>query len=138
MRPQETTRVMDEAVQRRYARIACVLGAVAVIAGAFGAHGLKTRIDDYHLGIWQTAVAYTMYHAIALLAFAGGALRGAAGGLAVWACRAWIAGIAIFSGTLYLLAVTDMKWLGAITPFGGFALIGGWILAAVAIGKAAR
>lgn len=116
--------------QRRYFRMACALGALAVIAGAFGAHGLESRIDEKHLGIWQTAVEYHFYHALALLAFAGAAIPGIGGRAGAWACRAWIAGIAVFSGTLYLLAVTGQSWLGAITPIGGLALIAGWVLAA--------
>ena len=106
-----------------------MLGGLAVVAGAFGAHGLKSRIDAEHLGWWQTAVQYQMYHALALLAFAGAAMPGERRG-GVWVCRAWIAGIAIFSGTLYAMAVTDQRWIGAITPFGGLALITGWVLAA--------
>jgi len=129
---------MIEDSQRRYLRVACALGALAVIAGAFGAHALKSRIDEYHLGIWQTAVEYQMYHAIALLALAGGAVRTTPGSLAVWACRAWVAGIAIFSGTLYLLALSGVTWLGAITPLGGLALIAGWLFAAIAVGKPGR
>ena len=112
--------------------IACALGGLAVVAGAFGAHGLKSRIDAEHMGIWQTAAQYQMYHALALLAFAGGAMRDARH-LAVWACRAWIAGVVIFSGTLYVLAVSDQHWLGAITPFGGLAMMAGWALAAFSI-----
>lgn len=127
----------DDTVHRRYVRLACALGALAVIAGAFGAHGLESRLDPDHLGYWQTAVEYHMYHAIALLAFAGGALSKTQGRLGAWACRSWILGIGIFSGTLYLLAVTDVKWLGAITPIGGVALIAGWVLAAVAAAKPA-
>ncbi len=130
--------MVDEGQRRRYLRLACALGGLAVVAGAFGAHGLKTRIDEAHLGIWQTAVEYHMYHAIALLAFTGGAMSIRSGRLPVWACRAWIAGIAIFSGTLYLLAVTGAKWLGAITPLGGLALIAGWALAALSIARTAK
>ena len=121
--------------QRRYFRLACILGALAVIAGAFGAHGLEDRIDAHHLDIWKTAVDYHFWHALALLAFAGGALPGIGGRAGTWACRLWLAGIAIFSGTLYLLAVTGVSWLGAITPFGGLAFIAGWILAAIAAGS---
>jgi uncharacterized membrane protein YgdD (TMEM256/DUF423 family) len=122
----------NDANRMRYVRIACVLGGLAVIAGAFGAHGLKSRIDADHLGYWQTAVQYHFYHALALLAFASGA-RPVARRASMWACRAWMAGIAIFSGTLYMMAVTDQRWLGAITPFGGLALIAGWGLAAISV-----
>ncbi len=121
--------------QRGYFRIAAALGALAVIAGAFGAHGLKERIDAEHLDIWHTAAQYHMYHALAMLAFAGGALPGIASRTGAWACRLWLVGIAIFSGTLYVLAVTGISWLGAITPFGGLALIAGWVFAAIAATK---
>ncbi len=127
---------MSNAADRtRYLRIACALGGLAVVAGAFGAHGLKSRIDAVHLGYWHTAAQYQMYHALAMLAFAAGAMSGAAGRAGVWACRAWIAGVAIFSGTLYVMAVTDLRWLGAITPIGGVALIAGWGLAAISVGS---
>lgn len=127
--------MLDDVPYRRYVRLACALGALAVIAGAFGAHGLESQLDEAQLGIWQTAATYQMYHALALLAFAGGAMPKASARLSVWACRAWLAGIAIFSGSLYLLAGFGIKWLGAITPIGGLALISGWILAAMAIAK---
>lgn len=127
---------MNESPQlRRYFRIACALGALSVIAGAFGAHGLEERLDAEHLGHWHTAAQYHMYHALAMLAFAGGALPGLGGRAGLWACRLWLLGIAIFSGTLYLLAVTGVSWLGAITPIGGVALIAGWASAAVAAAK---
>ncbi len=125
----------DSSHQRRYVRIACVLGALAVVTGAFGAHGLEERLDPEHLDIWKTAVEYHFYHALAMLAFAGGAIPGIASRAGIWACRLWFFGIAIFSGTLYLLAVTGQSWLGAITPIGGVAMIAGWIAAAVAATK---
>jgi len=127
---------MDSSIARRYAAIGGALGALAVIAGAFGAHGLESRLDADLLEVWHTAATYHMYHAIALFAFALAGLGGAPSGLARWACRAWIAGIAIFSGSLYLLAVTGAKWLGAITPIGGVAFITGWVLATLSVRKA--
>lgn len=125
----------DASHQRRYVMIACILGALAVITGAFGAHGLEEQLDPEHLAIWQTAVEYHFYHALAMLAFAAGAVPGIAGGRGLWACRLWLFGIAIFSGTLYLLAVTGISWLGAITPIGGVAMIAGWVFAAIAAAK---
>jgi uncharacterized membrane protein YgdD (TMEM256/DUF423 family) len=107
-----------------------------VILGAFGAHGLETRLDAEHLSIWHTAVQYHFYHALALLALSWGA------GGAVWtkwasrACGAWVFGVAVFSGSLCLLAVTGLSWLGAITPFGGLAFILGWAFAMGAVAKA--
>lgn len=125
----------DAPHQRRYVTLACILGALAVITGAFGAHGLEERLDAEHLDVWKTAVEYHFYHALAMLAFAGGVVPGIASGRGIWACRLWLAGIAVFSGTLYLLAVTGQSWLGAITPLGGLALIAGWVLAAIAAAK---
>lgn len=112
-------------------------GALAVIAGAFGAHGLKAKLPPELLATWQTGAEYHMYHALALVlvgALAAAqpqtALNGPAGAL--------LAGILLFSGSLYLLALTGIKTLGAITPIGGVAFIVGWLwLAAVALRNSA-
>jgi uncharacterized membrane protein YgdD (TMEM256/DUF423 family) len=112
----------------RYFRAACALGALAVMCGAFGAHGLESRLDSQHLEYWHTAVAYHFYHVVPLFALA--LLAGERWNRwASRACGAWVFGITIFSGTLYLLAVTGERWLGAITPIGGVALIAGWLCA---------
>lgn len=104
-------------------RVAAVLGALVVAIGAFGAHGLKdTLVANNTEAIWDTAVFYHAVHAVALLALA---LAGRAGAL-ISGC--WVVGIIIFSGSLYVLAITDLRWLGAITPFGGVALIAGWVV----------
>lgn len=102
--------------------------AVAVAAGAFGAHGLRERLAPRALEIFETAARYHMYHALAML-FAGILVgRGLGGaGAAGWLFQA---GIAVFSGSLYALALTDVKVLGAITPLGGLALLGGWLILA--------
>lgn len=112
------------------ARLALVTGAVlafiAVALGAFGAHALKARLATDMAAVWQTAVQYHAWHALALLA-AGLLLlqRPDASGMAV---AAWLfaAGIVLFSGSLYLLALTGIRGLGAVTPFGGAALLAGW------------
>jgi uncharacterized membrane protein YgdD (TMEM256/DUF423 family) len=120
-------------------RIGATLGAVAVVAGAFGAHALKDRLDAPSLEVYTTATHYHMYHALALLAVgllgAHGKTLGIAGQVAGWG---FLIGIMVFSGTLYALAVTGMKWLGAITPIGGVSLIVGWIALAVAARSATR
>lgn len=104
-------------------RIAAVLGALLVALGAFGAHGLKPVLEaNDTAAIWQTAVFYHAIHAVALLALA---LAGRASRL-ITTC--WMGGVIVFSGSLYLLAITDMRWLGAITPIGGLALLAGWCL----------
>ncbi|MCC6157411.1 MAG: DUF423 domain-containing protein [Deltaproteobacteria bacterium] len=109
-----------------------VLGGFGVGLGAFGAHGLKKIATAEMLQIWETAVRYHMYHAIALIGLGLFADRhpGGAAGVAAWL---WIAGVAIFSGTLYAMTLTGARWLGAITPIGGVALIAGWAAFAVAI-----
>lgn len=103
-------------------RIAGVVGALGVALGAFGAHGLKQVVTDPHLlEVWDTGARYHVLHALALLGVAAhpGQPR-AAGAL-------FLAGIAVFSGTLYLMALTGMRWLGAITPIGGLCLVAGWL-----------
>ena len=110
-------------------RVACILCGLAVALGAFGAHGLKERLTPEMLAIFEVGVRYQFYHGLALLALtlAPGRLWGSP-----WAGRAglaWIVGIAVFSGSLYLLSITGIKWLGAITPIGGVAFILGWVFA---------
>jgi len=104
---------------------------LAVALGAFAAHGLRGRLTPDLLEIFETGVRYHMYHALALLAvgWAAGRWPGALPSAAGWA---FVAGIAIFSGSLYVLAVTGMRWLGAITPIGGVAFLAGWALLAAA------
>ena len=117
-----------------WVRIAAVLGFLAVGIGAFGAHGLKNRLEA--LGTtapFQTGSQYHMYHALALLAL--GAVHGPhranlAGTIAGWS---FLLGIVLFSGSLYLLAVTGTKWLGAITPFGGILMMVGWVALAACV-----
>jgi uncharacterized membrane protein YgdD (TMEM256/DUF423 family) len=111
-------------------RIFFVIGSLSaflgVALGAFGAHALKARLDADLLAVFEVGVRYQMYHALALLAVA-------------WACTKWpgtavvtagwlfVAGTIVFSGSLYILSFTGARWLGAITPFGGAALLGGWL-----------
>ncbi|MBP8130967.1 MAG: DUF423 domain-containing protein [Candidatus Hydrogenedentes bacterium] len=114
--------------QTLFFRIACALGGLSVALGAFGAHGLKHRISGEMLQVFEVGVRYQFYHALAMLAVAAGAARLWEGRLAGAACLAWTAGVVLFSGSLYLLALTGIRWLGAITPFGGAAFIAGWAL----------
>ena len=95
--------------------------AIAVAAGAFAAHGLKDRIEAHALDVFETGARYQMYHALAMLLCAALAVRGAV-------TAGWIfqAGIVVFSGSLYALALSDVKILGAITPIGGIAFLAGW------------
>lgn len=112
--------------------LAAVLGALAVILGAFGAHGLESRLDARALEVYHTAVTYHVYHALALLALglSGAPLAQSVYGRAAAWC--WLLGIAVFSGSLYALALSGVTVLGAITPIGGVLFIVGW--SALALG----
>ena len=105
--------------------------ALAVILGAFGAHGLKDRLDAYSLSVYEKAVFYHFIHALGLLIVA---LMPKAGYLtqtqAAWICGLLSAGIVLFSGSLYVLAVTRISMLGAITPVGGLSFIAAWLMLA--------
>ncbi|MCC6152307.1 MAG: DUF423 domain-containing protein [Candidatus Hydrogenedentes bacterium] len=106
--------------------IAGILGGLGVGLGAFGAHGLKEWLTPDLLTVFEVGVRYHMYHAIAMLAAAVALNYGPGNAWLKRACWFWLVGVAIFSGSLYLLAVTDVRWLGAITPIGGAAFIAGW------------
>lgn len=116
-------------MSRAFLLAGALSAAVAVMLGAFAAHGLRGRLTPELASTFEVAVRYQMYHALGLLAVAwaaarwpGGAMRGAG--------ILFVAGTVIFSGSLYLLALTGQKWLGAITPLGGLAFIAGWLLLA--------
>jgi len=102
-------------------RIAAVLCFLAVALGAFGAHSLKATLQAHEMGsVWEKAVFYHFIHAIALLILSlhGSGSRGSS--------TLFLAGIILFSGSLYLLALTNVRWLGAITPLGGICFLAGW------------
>jgi len=123
-------------MMRTFFIVGTILGGLAVAFGAFGAHGLKNIVTPERLDTFETAVRYQMYHALALLAIA-------------WAISQWpeqakllavagwlmLAGVFLFSGSLYALVLSRINWLGAITPLGGVAFIAGWLCALVAIWK---
>lgn len=111
--------------------VACVFGFLAVALGAFGAHGLKDILDDYSMGVYKTAVDYQFYHSLALLAV-GLLSRSSNPALLKYSGCAFSFGILVFSGTLYALAFTKIKWLGAITPIGGVSFMVGWVLLGIA------
>ena len=115
--------------------LASLSGMTAVILGAFGAHALKDRLDDYALGVFETAVQYHFYHSLALLAVGVIALQQPQAILLKSSGWLFLLGVLIFSGSLYVLALTGVKWLGAITPLGGLAFIAGWACLAVACWK---
>lgn len=99
---------------------------LGVALGAFGAHGLKARLDPDMLTIFEVGVRYQMYHAFGLLASAWASARwpGSVTSASGWC---FVVGTVVFSGSLYLLALTDVRWLGAITPIGGVAFLAGWL-----------
>lgn len=115
-----------DSIDWAWVRAGAVMGFLAVALGAFGAHGLRLRLEGLGTAsTYQTAVEYHMAHALALIAV--GALSVGLG-RTVTALIGWsfLAGIVIFSGSLYVLALTGMKWLGAVTPIGGVAFLVGW------------
>lgn len=114
-------------------------GFLSVALGAFGAHALKGRLSEKYLAIWETAVQYQMFHAVALIAIAilmHPNLLGASGALST-AGYAILIGIIIFSGSLFALALSGVGILGAITPIGGVAFLVGWVMLIVAVAKSA-
>ncbi len=111
----------------RLCGLGALVGALGVAAGAFGAHALKARVEPRYLAIWDTAAEYQLWHALALVLVGVVVRRGAARPRAALAAGwAFLFGVVVFSGSLYALVLSGIGWLGAITPIGGVALIGGW------------
>jgi uncharacterized membrane protein YgdD (TMEM256/DUF423 family) len=119
-------------------RIGAVLGGLSVIMGAFGAHGLKDSMSERSLEVFETAAKYQMYHALALLAVGLLALNARPSFMISLAGWSFLIGTLIFSGTLYGLALSGIRWLGAITPIGGVGLIIGWFSLVIAAGSAGK
>jgi uncharacterized membrane protein YgdD (TMEM256/DUF423 family) len=115
---------------KHYLMAAALSGFIAVALGAFGAHGLKQRLSADLLAVYQTGVQYHFYHTFALLAVGLLMLHMPANASLRWSGILFIAGIVIFSGSLYVLGLTGVKWLGAITPLGGVAFLVAWLLLA--------
>jgi len=111
---------------------AAIMLALAVAIGAFGAHGLQGRLDAYSMGVYEKAVFYHFIHALGMLAVPllvrAGLISSNAGKWTGWLL---LAGIVLFSGSLYLLAITGVRTLGAVTPFGGASFIAAWVTLAV-------
>ena len=110
-----------------WSAIASIFLALAVGLGAFGAHGLRDKLDAYSMDIWNKAVFYHFIHGLGMLI---ASLMPRISPVSEYACWAFAAGILIFSGSLYLLAVTGVRTLGAITPIGGLCFIAAWLLLA--------
>jgi uncharacterized membrane protein YgdD (TMEM256/DUF423 family) len=118
---------------RIFLGIAAIFGGLSVVGGAFASHALKEKLSERAIEIFETGARYQMYHALALLLVALLLSRAeAAQSILVAAGVAFIIGVVIFSGSLYTLSLTNITWLGAITPLGGVAFIIGWSCLAVA------
>ena len=122
-------------MDRLFFAIGSLSGFIGVALGAFGAHALKSRLEPELLATFEVGVRYQMYHAFALLAVAWAQTRwpGAAVTASGWL---FVAGTLVFSGSLYALSLSGLRWLGAITPIGGLALLAGWLCLAWAAWKA--
>lgn len=118
-------------MSRIFFAIGAALALVGVAAGAFATHGLEGRLPADALATFETGVRYQIYHALALLAVAWAALQWPHG---LWEASGWlfVAGIVLFSGSLYALALGGPRWLGAVAPLGGTSLLAGWALSVAA------
>ncbi|HVG98750.1 MAG TPA: DUF423 domain-containing protein [Chloroflexota bacterium] len=116
-------------MDRTFTAIGALSGALAVAVGAFGAHALRERLSPEDLATFETGVRYHFYHVAGLLAVAAaaGQWAGRAARLARTSGWLFVAGTALFSGSLYVLALSGVRWLGAIAPLGGVAFIAGWL-----------
>ncbi len=119
-------------MDRLFFLLGSLLAGLSVAFGAFGAHGLRDRIDAGLLANFETGARYQMYHALALLAVAWAISRWPNLNLPVIAGWCFVAGTALFSGSLYVMSLTGQRWLGAVTPLGGVAFLAGWVCLALA------
>ncbi len=114
--------------------VGAIMAFLAVALGAFGAHALKNRLTPDMLEIFEVGVRYHMYHALGLLAVAWATSRWPESNVTA-AGWAFIVGIIIFSGSLYILSMTGMRWFGAVTPLGGLAFLIGWAILVWSVGR---
>src|SRR5687767_6691824 len=119
-------------MDRLFFSIGALSALVSVAAGAFGAHALRGRLTPEYLAVFETAARYQMYHALGLVAVAWAITRWP-GPLPVWAGWLFVAGTVLFSGSLYILALTGIRWWGAVTPLGGVAFLAGWVCLALSV-----
>jgi uncharacterized membrane protein YgdD (TMEM256/DUF423 family) len=120
-------------MERTFLVVGALSAGISVAAGAFGAHALKARLAPDLLAIWETGARYQMYHALGIVAAAWAASRGpSAHAAAAWAGWLFVLGTLLFTGSLYALALSGVRGLGAVTPFGGVAFLAGWVALAVA------
>ena len=121
---------------RWFLAVGGLAGLLAVALGAFGAHALKGRLSPEMLAVWHTGVEYHAYHALGLLAVGIVAIQLPDSALLKWSGWVMLVGIALFSGSLYALALSGERWVGAVTPIGGLALLAAWALFVAAVLKA--
>jgi uncharacterized membrane protein YgdD (TMEM256/DUF423 family) len=121
-------------IDRLFFTLGALSAFLAVAAGAFGAHALRARLTSEYLAVFETAARYQMYHALGLLAVAWAVNRWP-GTFPTWAGYLFVVGTVLFSGSLYVLALTGARWLGAITPLGGVAFLAGWLCLGLSAGS---
>ena len=117
-------------MERTFFLIGSFLGTLSVALGAFGAHALRDRIEASLLANYQTGVTYMFYHTLAIFIAVLALGKWSQSTLPVWSGWLFVVGIVFFSGSLFVMAFTGQRWLGAITPIGGVAFIAGWLLLA--------
>jgi len=115
--------------------LGCINAMLVVLIGAFGAHGLKARLTVENMAVFQTGVQYHFYHAVGLILLGLIALQIPITPYLRWSGWLMLVGIILFSGSLYALSITNIRWLGMITPFGGMAFILAWLLLTIGIMK---
>lgn len=119
-------------MDRLFFALGAISAFIAVAAGAFGAHGLRSRLDTDMLAVFEVGARYQMYHALALVAVAWAYTRWPSA-LVATSGTLFVIGTVLFSGSLYVLSLSGIKWLGAVTPLGGLAFLGGWFCLAWAV-----
>jgi uncharacterized membrane protein YgdD (TMEM256/DUF423 family) len=122
-------------MDRLFFTLGSLLAGLSVALGAFGAHALRARLTADLLANFETGARYQMYHGLALLAAAWAITRWPGSSLPIAAGWLFVAGVVLFSGSLYLLSLTGQRWLGAVTPFGGLAFLAGWVCLVVAAAR---
>jgi len=120
-------------VSRLFLATGGVAALLAVALGAFGAHALRSRVAPEMLAVWHTGVEYHVFHALGLLAVGIVAIHLPGSTLLRWSGLLMLVGIILFSGSLYLLALSGERWLGAVTPVGGLAFLAAWVLFVAAV-----
>lgn len=125
------------ALSRLFLFLGGINAALVVILGAFGAHALKARLSPEMMTIYHTGIQYHLFHALGLLAVGLAAAWMPDSAPLKWSGWLMLAGVILFSGSLYLLSLTGHRWLGAVTPFGGVAFIAAWLMFCVAVVRSA-